>query len=345
MTQLTCTAQQPELPEWLHGTINLADAALGAEAVAASDAFFAPVARMLQPEPAVFYPDLFDDHGKWMDGWETRRRRGTGYDWAVVALGVPGVVAAVGFDTRFFTGNYAPSVRLEGCFSPDSAPDATSTWLDLTGDVELTGDSHRLVTVARDEPVTHVRLNLHPDGGVARLRVYGQGWFDWSRVGRDERVELSGLAGGGREIACNDAHYGRPAYMLRPGTGRNMADGWETRRRRKPGHDWCILALGHPGVIDTVEVDTAHFKGNYPERVAIRGACVLAGTHQSLVAESQFWETLMPEQYLKADSVHRFRHELAHKELITHVRVDLIPDGGISRLRLWGWPRVPTSHD
>lgn len=332
------TATPPELPAFAQGRVNLADAGLGACVVDATDEFFAPAARMLAAHAPEFYPDLFDDHGKWMDGWETRRRRGRGHDHCTVRLAYPAIVHGVDLDTSFFTGNFAPGVALEGCFHPDGDPDDDAPWQPLLGATTLRGDQHHFQPVSVAQPITHLRVHLYPDGGLARLRVYGDVWCDWSERDPAQLHDLAALANGGREIACNDAHYGRPMNLLRPGRGVNMGDGWETRRRREPGHDWCIIALGHPGTIERVVVDTAHFKGNFPDRCSLQAARLEVGTPESIVTESQFWETLLPEQPLEADSEHTFEDAVAQLGPVSHVRFNIHPDGGASRLRLWGRP-------
>jgi len=326
-------------PAFTRESLNLADASLGAEVVQVTDEFFGPRERMLNPEPPVFYPDRFDDHGKWMDGWETRRRRATGHDWCIIRLAMPGVLAGVDFDTSFFTGNFPPAVSLEACFSPDADPGQGADWQPLVPATGLKGNDHCFCGIASDQPWTHLRVHIYPDGGLARLRVYGKPFCDWSALAASESVNLLALEHGGDQVAWSDAHYGEPRKMLRPGRGINMGDGWETRRRREPGNDWCILALGHKGIAGSVRVDTAHFKGNFPAACSIQAACVEAGasTASSLITQSMFWQTLMPEQPLSADAIHEFA-ELADLGPITHIRFNVIPDGGVSRIQLFGKP-------
>ncbi|MCP1674027.1 allantoicase [Natronocella acetinitrilica] len=335
MSEQAIQAPAVELPEFARARVNLADASLGAEALACSDEFFADRQRMLNPDPAVFYPDRYDEHGKWMDGWETRRRRNGGHDWCVVRLALPGVILGVDLDTSFFTGNYPPAASIEACCKPDGEP-AESDWQLLVASTSLQGDSHRFIAVDHDNPVTHLRLHIYPDGGIARLRVYGDPWCDWSRKPADQLYDLLALEHGARAIAYSDSHYGHPMRLFRPGRGLNMGDGWETRRRREPGNDWCILQLGHPAVIERVELDTAHFKGNYPDCCSIQAALVTWGTDESLITQSMFWDTLLPEQPLQADSIHSFTELASGIGPVSHVRLNVIPDGGVSRLRLWG---------
>lgn len=292
---------------------------------------------MLQDNDPVFIPDKFDDHGKWMDGWESRRRRGGGHDHVIVRLGTRGVIRGLDIDTRYFTGNYPPGASLEAADAPVGARPEELQWREILGPTDLGPDSHHYLEISDDTPATHLRLNIFPDGGVARLRVYGEPLPDWSRMDENTPAELSAITNGGRIAGFNDAHYGNPWVILTDGRGVNMGDGWETRRRREPGNDWCILKLGHKGLIEHVEVDTAHFKGNFPARCSIQAACVEQGTTKSLITQSMFWHTLMDEQPLTADAIHQFT-ELNDIGPITHIRFNIIPDGGVSRLRLFGKP-------
>jgi allantoicase len=183
---------------------------------------------------------------------------------------------------------------------------------------------------------THLRLNIYPDGGVARLRVYGLIKPDWSRYADDDILDLVALENGGQAIACNDEHYGTMHNLNAPGRGVNMGDGWETARRRGPGHDWVILKLGHAGRIGEIEIDTAHFKGNYPDRVSIQAAYNPPGDAARIGEESALWQTLLPEVKLEMDRQQRFSEEVVDVGAVTHVRINIFPDGGVSRIRLYG---------
>ena len=334
------------VPDFVRTGINLGDARLGAVALAASDEFFAAKERMLDPAPAQFIPGKYDANGKWMDGWETRRRRGPGHDWCVVRLARPGRIDGFDFDTSHFTGNFPPAIAVEGCFVAGAAPDDDAGWETLVAAVELGGDRHHHLAVSAQAAagiaakVSHLRVNLYPDGGLARLRVYGRPIFDpaASPARPDGLVDLAAAFNGGRAIVANNEHYGVIGNLLLPGRGVNMGDGWETRRRREPGNDWCLLALAVPGTVHAVEVDTAHFKGNFPDRCSLQAARVEGGTDGSLVTQAMFWPELLREQKLSADSLHAFASELASLGTVTHVRLNIFPDGGISRLRLWGRP-------
>lgn len=343
------------LPEFTK-LINTADPRLGAKALFATDEFFAPKERLLNPEPAVFIDGKYDDHGKWMDGWETRRKRVLGHDDVIVQLAKPAYLYGADIDTSHFTGNYPTACQLDGVLLAEDVDTTQWThdtwqaqdWQTLIPVTPLKGDSHHYLAIetnvknttgdnphhivsARDKLVSHVRLSIYPDGGVARLRLYGikqppktQGL-----------VDLVSALQGGRCIAFNDAHFGSPDNMLLPHPAPNMGEGWETRRRREPGHDWCIIALGHPGVVCRIEVDTAFFKGNFPDRVSIQAVYAPNTPTSTLITQSMFWEMLLDEQPLTADNNHEFSQILLDQP-ITHVRVNIHPDGGISRLRIFG---------
>ncbi|MZR31324.1 allantoicase [Sneathiella litorea] len=315
--------------------INLVSPKLGAEVIYATDDFFADKSRLIDPAPPIFVADKYDENGKWMDGWESRRKRGEGHDYCIIRLGLPGVIQGVDIDTSHFTGNFPPSASIDACLV-EGEPDANTSWTEILPAVGLMGDRHHIHAISNAQTWSHLRLNIYPDGGVARLRVYGIVQCHWETQDPEELIDLAALVNGGRGIAASDQHYGTPSQILAPGRGINMGDGWETRRRREPGNDWALITLGHPGVISKIEVDTAHFKGNFPDRCSILGAMVTGGTEESLVTQSMFWKTLLPEQKLSMDAIHTFESELENIGPISHVRLNIIPDGGISRLRLFG---------
>jgi allantoicase len=332
-----------ELPPFAAGTINLASARLGAAAVYSTDEFFAPLTRMLADKLPEFDPDLYDDNGKYMDGWESRRKRVPGHDRAVVRLAMAGRITGFDVDTHFFTGNYPPFASIDAAFSPDGDPDPENdaAWTELVAKSPLGPSAHHFFENADKAKVwTHLRLHIYPDGGVARLRVYGTAAFDWSRVGAGEEIDLGYIFHGAKSLHWSDAHYGHPDKLLGPGRGNNMGDGWETKRRRGPGHDWAIIRLGHPGLLKRVIVDTHFFKGNYPDTCEIRGA-YLPGHADTFsdaeIAASEDWKVILPKQKLQMDREHEFSGAtLADIGPVTHIRYAMHPDGGTMRLRLLG---------
>lgn len=316
--------------------VNLASAKLGATAIACSDDFFAPMHRMLQDTAPVFIADKYDQNGKWMDGWESRRKRTPGHDWCIVKLAKPGVIHGVELDTRFFTGNYAPAASIEACICAHARPPANQKWVEIIEKADLDGDSLCSATVDAKAVYSHIKLHIYPDGGIARVRVYAEPKVDWDKIGDNELIDLGAALNGGVALVCNNEHFGSMKNLLAPGRGVNMGDGWETRRRREPGNDWVIIALAHSGIIKQVEIDTAHFKGNYPDRCDIRGAMLRATSIESLPTQSEDWHYLLEQSKLAADHIHQFAQTIKDLGPVSHIRLNIHPDGGISRIRLLG---------
>ena len=325
---------QPE-NEFARRYVNLADLRLGAKAIYATDEFFAPAERMLDPALAAFVPGKYDDHGKWMDGWETRRKRVEGFDYCILRLGLPGVVRGIDIDTTHFTGNYPQAASIDACRS-EGDPGESAEWFAILPAASLKGNSHHLFRIDNDRAWTHIRLNIYPDGGIARLRVYGIVHRNFEKRDRRALIDLAALVNGGRLVGCSNQHYGTPLSIVFPGLGANMAEGWETHRRREPGNEWGIFALAYRGRIQRIELDTTHFKGNYPDRCSIHAADVTGGSDASIVTQSMFWRLLLPEQKLDADRLHGFEQELVELGPVTHIRLNVIPDGGVNRLRAFG---------
>ena len=315
--------------------INLASSRLGAKAIYATDDFFADKQRMLDDSDPVFIDDKFDDHGKWMDGWESRRKRVAGHDYCDVKLARSGFIHGVVVDTSHFTGNYPPEFSLDICYC-EGTPNENTEWITLIPKTSLNGNDQKAIEINASELVTHVRLHIYPDGGVARLRIYGEPQCNWDQVADDEVKDLGEALNGGRAIACSDEHFGIMSNLLLPDKGINMGDGWETARRRGPGHDWVIIALGHPGNLNEIIVDTAFFKGNYPDRCSIQAAC-LTDIDDNIIEQSKNWKTLLPEMKLEMDQEHHFGSDhLENIGPVSHIRLNIFPDGGVSRLRLFG---------
>ena len=319
---------------------DLASARVGGRAVATSDDFFAPMSALVKAGPPVFIAGKYTSRGKWMDGWESRRRRTPGHDWCVVALGMRGVIHGVNVDTSFYTGNFPSECSIDAL---DTTRPVTTKlaaaegrpWVSILNRTTLKGDQSNLIVIDSAQPWTHVRLNIFPDGGVARLRVYGAAAMDWTRVARAKvPIDLASILNGGLVLGANDVHYGAPGNMIMPGRARDMSDGWETRRRRGPGHDWAIVRLGAPGVVRKIEIDTNHFKGNYPGSASI-DACMEPGADLAQ-AERASWMPLLPRTALRAHHRHFFAKELLKSGPVSHLRLNIYPDGGVSRLRVYG---------
>ncbi len=314
--------------------INLAAPEQGGAICSVSDDFFAPAKRMLAADEPVFIPDRFDAHGKWMDGWESRRKRIAGHDYCMVRI-CPGVIRAVEIDTRHFTGNFPPAAMLEAC-RVDIEPDENTVWTELVPRTDIEGDSRRLFKVDNDNTWSHIRLHIYPDGGIARLRVYGEPVKFQSATDRDQWVDLVSSDVGGGAVECNNMHFGDMSNLLSTRPVANMGDGWETARRREPGNDWVVLKLGRKGRVCRVEVDTAFFRGNYPARCSLKGGT--PDTDANIADESVNWTEILPAVALGPDQLHIFESQLSGIGNVTHVRLDIYPDGGVARLRLQGVP-------
>jgi allantoicase len=323
------------------GLADLASARVGGRAVAANDDFFAPKANLLKPEPAIFIPGKYTSRGKWMDGWESRRRRVPGYDWCIVELGMRGVVRGINVDTSHFTGNFPSHCSIEAIDLSTPLRSAMHAvegppWTTLLPKSALRGNGDNFFAIDDARPWTHLRLSIYPDGGVARLRVYGEVSVDWKRVAPGNRVvDLASITNGGLFLAASDLHYGTRGSLIMPGRAKNMGDGWETRRRRGPGNDWAIIRLGATGRVSKIEIDTNHFKGNYPDSASIDGCLLPDATLDTLQAAT--WFELLPKTKLSANKRHFFTFKpQAQRWPLSHVRLNIYPDGGVSRLRVHG---------
>ncbi len=330
--------------------VDLASAALGGSAVGASDDFFAGASGLVESSEPRFEPESFTERGKWMDGWESRRRRDGGHDSCIVELGAPGSVLGFDIDTRHFVGNHPPFACIDGVRAPPGTPfgDLSAVaWRPLLPQVSLRPGARNLFAAVGGAAVSHVRLSVFPDGGVARLRVFGTPEPFAAPPEHDEQsrahvseglVDLAALKNGGRALACSDARFGAMNQLLMPGRARNMGEGWETRRGRAPDHrhDWLVVALAARGTPSVVEVDTNHFRGNFPERCSLEAIDRPGAVATELLRGA--WTELLPLTPLQASTRHFFASELAARGPITHVRLNIFPDGGVSRLRLWGKP-------
>ncbi|MBS1941246.1 MAG: allantoicase [Bacteroidetes bacterium] len=343
--------QEQNTPAFTH-LINLAAERFGAKVLWCTDDFFAEKENLIKAENPVFIPEKFTERGKWMDGWESRRKRSEGHDMAILQLGAAGVIRGFDVDTSHFLGNQPEYCTIEACYAPDGDWEKAA-WVEVLGKTVLQPGAHHFVeavgssqlpVVGRgdrqpdnqqpttDNLFTHVKLHIYPDGGVARFRVYGEVQRDWRTVTPGELVDLAAAQNGALAIQCNDMFFSHMNNLLMPARGINMGDGWETKRNRTPNNkDWVIVRLAHPGIIRKVLIDTAHFKGNYPDSFVLEGC-----TSNSDDLSGVPWTTIIPRTKLQAHHEHLFEQEIACTAPVTHVRLSIFPDGGISRLRLWG---------
>ncbi|MFN2577878.1 MAG: allantoicase [Pyrinomonadaceae bacterium] len=321
--------------------IDLASERLGGAVLFANDEFFAPKENLLKPSVPVFIEGKYTDLGKWMDGWETRRRRTPGFDWCIVRLGLPGLIHGVVIDTSHFKGNYPQSASLEatavqGHPTTEQLTSDSVQWTEILPQSNLNGDSLNPFAIDNEQGWTHLRFKIFPDGGVARLRVYGEVKPDWDRLVKlGGPLDLAAVEHGGLVLSCSDMFFGHRHNLIMPGRALNMSDGWETKRRRGPGYDWTIIKLGKPGHVRRLEVDTSWFKGNFPE------SCSLESSHApnlgiEVLQDPQFaWKPVLARTKLQPHTRHFF-DEVMDAGIASHVRFNIFPDGGVSRLRVFG---------
>ena len=323
--------------------IDIASSDQGSKVIYCSDEFFADSSRMLQANDPVWIEGKYDENGKWMDGWESRRRRDGKNDFCFIRLGSPSIINNFNIDTTHFTGNFAPGISILGCYVPGGTTDdrvvdgsAVSEWFDLLTQENLGGDSHNLFSCKSTQPLTHLKITLYPDGGIARFRAYGNTYFE------DNKYQMTGTnviskQSGARAVFANDEHFGCLSNVLEEHDPLSMADGWETRRRRKPGNDWGIIALSSPAKVHEIVIDTSFFKGNFPDTFSISSTNMTDTDDNTLIEKSKTWDLLIERKKLGMNQIHVFnKTNLLHNDSITHIRIDIFPDGGIARLKLIG---------
>lgn len=321
--------------------LDLASEKNGGKALIASDEFFAPKENLLKHGRGIFIPDKFTENGKWMDGWESRRKRIPGFDWCIIKLGVEGIITGVDIDTNHFLGNHPPYASVEACNIAEEADteeylSGKIKWTEILSKSPLNPGSQNLFSIKDENSWTHVKLNIFPDGGVSRFRVYGENSGNWKKTKSKELTDLAALLNGGRVIVCNDMFFGSKDNLISPGRSCNMGDGWETKRKRIPGYDWAILKLAAAGEIRKIIVDTNFFKGNFPDSCLIEGSYNPGVSDDQVVHSEMNWRELLPKTKLKGDFENIFEKEINNIGTITHVRLNIFPDGGVSRLRMFG---------
>ena len=316
-----------------NGLIDLAQPRLGTKVIFRTDDFFASANRIISPTEPVFKVGLFDKHGKWMDGWESRRKRTEGHDYIILKLGKPGTIKKVDVNTSHFNGNQPAMVSIEGVNSTSNKINQLK-WQPLLSKKKIKANRHHYFTVNSNKIFTHIKFNIFPDGGVARLRLYGS--IAKSDKLKNKKTNLASLLDGASVIACNNEHFGKAENILAPGKAKNMGDGWETRRRRIKGNDWLILNCIDGSFIDKIEISTHHFKGNFPSHFSLQAAYLSSKNSQHIVNSSNKWKYLLKDTKLSANKTHIFKNFLMKKEKINHIKINIFPDGGVSRFRIFG---------
>jgi len=318
----------------------LISATLGGQVLSFSDQWFADATNLLTPTPPIRQLGKMVYSGAWYDGWETRRHNPAPFDYVVIRLGVAsGIVEGIEIDTAFFSGNHAPEISVEGCFSLDD--DKVINWGGSRGgwetllSIEECGPSQRFgwKLASPTKPYTHVRLNMYPDGGIARFRLFGHA-IPVFPEDKSAIFDLAAAQNGGVAVSCSDQHFGTKDNLLLPGRGKDMGDGWETSRSRGKDHiDWTIVRLGAPGTVQNIVVDTAHFRGNYPQKVKVQGIQWSGEGEPGALAHG--WEDITEASRCGPDREHEFQC-LNKNKVYTHVKLIIMPDGGVKRIRVFG---------
>tara|TARA_B110000438_G_scaffold202549_1_gene194158 strand:+ start:36 stop:1025 length:990 start_codon:yes stop_codon:yes gene_type:complete len=318
-----------------NGLIDLAQPRLGSKVIFKTDDFFGSANRIIDSSSPVFKEGLFDKNGKWMDGWESRRKRTPGHDYLIIKLGKPGSISKVNVDTSHFNGNQPSIISIDACNSKSNNIKSFK-WKNLVSKKKTKANSHHIFKTSSKSVFTHIKLNIFPDGGVARLRLYGSISKENNNFGK-KIINLASLLDGASVIACNNEHFGKAENILAPGKAKNMGDGWETRRRRDKGFDWLILNSIDGEMIDKIEISTHHFKGNFPSHCSLQATYIpTKKSSSSIVSSSNNWKTLMNKTTLKANKTHTFKNTLMKKNKINFIKINIFPDGGISRFRIFG---------
>ena len=317
-----------------NGLIDLAQPRLGTRVLFKTDDFFAPANRIISPTDPIFKTGVFDKNGKWMDGWESRRRRTEGHDYIILKLGRPGTINKVDVDTSHFNGNQPSMVSLEGANSNSDKINQLK-WQPLLSKKKTKANSHHYFIVNSKKVFTHIKFNIFPDGGVARLKLYGS--IAKSKKLKNKKINLASLLDGASVIACNNEHFGKAENILAPGKAKNMGDGWETRRRRVKGFDWMILNSLNGKDVEKIEISTHHFKGNFPSHCSLQAAYLsIKKNSKQIVNSSVKWKYLLRNAKLSANKIHTFKNNLMRKDKINFIKISIFPDGGISRFRIYG---------
>lgn len=308
---------------------------LGGSVVSFSDEWFAAAENLIKPGAPIRDATRFTYAGAWYDGWETRRHNTAEADWVVLAMGVSSAsLVGCEVDTAFFNGNHAPHISVEATNLAAGASIESAKWDEIIPKVEC-GPTQRQFFVREggetEETYTHVRLRMYPDGGIARFRLYGR-VHPVRPADISQEVDTASAGQGGVCVAFSDQHFGSVDNLLLPGRGHDMSDGWETKRSRTAGHvDWAIIKLGHKTNIGRVLVDTAHYRGNFPQYITVES---IVSDQEVVSCEDPSWEMIVGKSKTGPDAEHEYKVEGG--KVATHIKFTMIPDGGVKRVRCFG---------
>ena len=321
------------------GLIDLAQPRLGSKVIYKTDEFFGSAKRLISPEKPIWKEGVYDKNGKWMDGWETRRKRSNGNDYLIIKLGKPGLIKNIDIDTSFFNGNQPEYISLEGSNSVILKNDRNVIWKKIIKKSKVFPNKNNQFKSTTNSTFKYIKLNIFPDGGIARLRLFGNIKVDSKKISKNKLIELSSILNGASIIATNNEHFGKAENILAPGNSLNMGDGWETRRRRGKGkgkgYDWVIVKFGIPGIVKSIRVGTKHFKGNYPNHCTFQSSYV-SNSKRFNMNQSNKWKYLTKKIKLYPNKIHNIKKNIIHKEISNYIKLNIYPDGGISRIKIFG---------
>ena len=318
--------------------IDLISEDYGGRTLFASDEFFAEKENLLKEGRGIFIEDKYTENGKWMDGWESRRRRDDNYDYCIIKTGINGTIKNLVIDTNHFLGNHPPFASVDGCVAPESEDLEdlkNSSWENILPSSPLYSGSQNLFSVNPTKIYKYLRLNIFPCGGVARFRALGTASPDTTGA---NAMDLAAVVNGGRVVFSSDMFFGSMHNLIQPNPGKNMGDGWETKRKRISGNDWCLIRLAMPGKIEKIEVDTNHFNGNFPDSFSLEAGYFPEIPDHELLMNKQNWTEILSPKKLKAHDQASFTDLKNNDRVFSHVKLHIYPDGGVSRLRVWGKP-------
>ncbi len=321
------------------GLIDLAQPRLGSKIIYKTDDFFAPVSRIINPSIPIWKEGIYDNNGKWMDGWETRRKRTDGHDCLILSFGKAGKISKINIDTSYFNGNQPNFASVEACYCENFSINNKIKWETIINKSKIKANNNNIFNIKQKKIYTHLKLNIYPDGGVARLRVYGKIATEKLNIEENKLVELSSIMNGSLIIATNNEHFGKAENILAPGRAFNMSDGWETRRRRTKGYDWLIFKFGIPGIVKRIIIDTLHFKGNFPDQCSLQASYIndlKFNSINKIIHQSTKWKYLINKNKLFANREHSFENNILINKKINFIRLNIYPDGGISRINIFG---------
>lgn len=318
--------------------VDIINEKLGGTVLSMSDEWFAAAENLIKPNKPIRDATKFTHAGAWYDGWETRRHNENEYDWVIIKAGVNGAhIIGAEIDTAFFNGNQAPFISIDALYDEKSdnciVEEDDQRWDEIFPKVGCGPSQNHFFILSNGltkKAYNYIKLKMYPDGGIARFRLYGQVVpAKLQKAPQNEVSDLAYVGNGGTVFAVSDEHFGSASNLLLPGRGHDMSDGWETKRSRTPNHvDWAIIQLARESTfIEKIIVDTAHYRGNFPQFITVQGC------NKSPTDDTE-WIDIVGKSKTGPDSIHEY--SIGKQLNISYVKLTIIPDGGVKRIRVIG---------